>query len=362
MDLYRLGWDEMLEDKYQSLKVEGDSPGKVSLAQGQSYTIISETGTGKGTLSGKFRNAVKKKNQYPVVGDWVVYYERENVEDLFIRAVLPRRSSFARKLPISGGRKLKNGVISGGIIEEQVICANIDTAFIVTGLDGNFEVQRIERYITLVHGSGASPVLLLNKADICESASSRLEEVEKVGMGVPVHVLSALDGTGMEIFDSYLVEGKSVVFLGSSGVGKSTIVNALLGEERQRTNTVSRLTGKGRHTTVKSEIILHPSGAMIIDTPGLRELQLWASIDDLNLSYRDIHELSLECRYADCKHDTEPGCAVKDALAHGVITPARLDSYRKQVAELARLDRQKYAYERSLSKKEKLRAKQGIRR
>jgi ribosome biogenesis GTPase len=282
---------------------------------------------------------------------------KDNLDGILIKTILPRKSSFVRKLAISGGRKLKNGSISGGIIEEQVICSNIDTSFIVTGLDQNFDIHRIERYITLVYNNGSNPVLLLNKADVCTSVDGYIEQVEEIAQGIPVHALSAVKGTGMSVLHSYLQPGKTVAFLGSSGVGKSTITNWLLGEERQTTNQISNVTGKGRHTTVKTELINHPSGSMIIDTPGLRELQLWGSFDALNESYSDVYELSLRCKYRDCSHEQEPYCAVKEAVQDGSLSQERLESYRKQYTELSLLSQRKIDYDKSLSKKEKFRAK-----
>ena len=273
MDLEKFGWDKDHDENFQSVRSDGDNAGRVIQIQNSRYSIVDKEGIQTGKLSGQFRISIRRKNEFPAVGDWVIFSKKDDTDSNFIKSVLPRKSSFVRKLPISGGRKLKKGSISGGIIEEQVICTNIDTSFIVSGLDQNFDIRRIERYITLVYNSGSIPVLLLNKADICVSVDEYIAEAGKITRGIPVHALSAVNRTGMESFQLYLRPGKTVVFLGSSGVGKSTIINSLLGDKHQKTNQVSATTGKGKHTTVKTELIVHPNGSMIIDTTGLRELK-----------------------------------------------------------------------------------------
>ena len=329
MDLEKLGWDRDFEEYFKSVRLTGDNAGRIIQIQNGRYTVLDEEGIKTGKLSGKFRNSIRRRNEFPAVGDWIVFNKKDDTETVFIKSVLPRKSSFVRKLPISGGRKLKNGSISGGII-------------------------------TLVYNSNSNPVLLLNKADICDCVNEYREEVEKIARGIPVHALSAITGIGMNAFQLYLLPGKTVVFLGSSGVGKSTIINLLLGEERQRTNQISAATGKGRHTTVKTELINHSNGSMIIDTPGLKELQLWGSINSLNESYSDVYELSLHCRFRDCSHNGEPGCAIIKALDGGSLSRDRFESYKKQLDELIRLDKQRYEYDKSFSKKEKFRIKQSI--
>ncbi|MBB5194985.1 ribosome small subunit-dependent GTPase A [Anaerocolumna cellulosilytica] len=254
---------------------------------------------------------------------------------------MPRKSQFSRKMPISGGRKIKKGVIQGGSTEEQVMASNIDIAFIVCGLDNNFDLRRIERYITLVYNSRVKPVVILNKADKCPNPEDFLRLVEEVAIKIPVYIVSALKSISMDVFTQYMQPGKTVVFLGSSGVGKSTIINCLFGENRQQTKLISESTGKGRHTTTYSELIMHDSGCMLIDTPGSRELQLWGTTDCLDESFQDIIELSYKCKYNDCQHHNEPGCAIIKAIEEGSLSYERYESYKKQFFELKLLDKRK---------------------
>jgi ribosome biogenesis GTPase len=243
-----------------------------------------------------------------------------------VQAVLPRRTAFVRRA--AGERTVA-----------QVLAANVDTAFLVMGLDGDYNLRRIERALVLAWESGASPVVLLNKADVCDDVDRRRAETEAVAQGVPVRVLAAKAGQGLERLAPWLVPGQTVVLLGSSGVGKSTIVNRLLGREKQRTREVLAADQRGRHTTTHRELVVLPGGALLIDTPGLRELQLWS--DDgagLDAVFGDVHELASACRFTNCRHASEPGCAVRAAVEEGRLDPARLDSFRRLQAELRALE------------------------
>jgi ribosome biogenesis GTPase len=283
------------------------------------------------------------KKDYPAVGDWVAIKIINNTEAI-IYALLPRKSYFARKLAISGGRKMKNGVLVGGNIEEQIIGSNIDIAFIVSGLDDNFNIGRIERYITLVLSSGATPVIILNKCDLCDNLPVYIEKINTFAKGIAVHSISVLNNINMNIFDEFLCCGKTLVFLGSSGVGKSTIINFLFGNEIQKTNTISASNGKGRHTTTSCQLLQHSSGCIVIDTPGIRELQLWADEDILSESFKDIHSLIKKCKYRDCNHDKEIGCAIKKAIEDGSLSIERFNNYKNQLKELKSLKDNKKSY------------------
>ncbi len=357
MKLIDLGWDSDYESHFMEFNNDGYIPARVVSQHRNNYSLFYENGTINARLSGRICYSASKKNQLPVVGDWVAIKITDDEIQAIIYGVLPRKTSFVRKLPISGGRKIRNGVITGGVTEEQVIVSNVDIVFIVIGLDDNFNVQRVERFLTLAHNSGARPVIILNKSDCCDCLDDYRDKVQNVASGISIHSVSAMNNIGMDAFNQYLQPGKTVVFLGSSGVGKSTITNHLLGKALQKTSETSRSTGKGRHTTTSSQLIVHESGCMIIDTPGLRELQLWCNEDALEESFEDVTSIIHSCKYRDCKHNAEPGCAIKQALADGILDPKRLDSYNKLYLELQRLNRRLKQSEQYLSKKEKLFAK-----
>jgi ribosome biogenesis GTPase len=353
MGLEKLGWNDYFQGRFSQYEEKGLFPARVISQQKNNYVIMGENGTLDSKLSGRFRyNAVMRKD-YPVVGDWVTAQMVEGNGQAIIYALLPRKNGFARKLPISGGRKIRNGQIVGGLIEEQIVAANIDTAFIVSGLDSNFNLQRIERYITLSYNSGANPVILLNKADLCTYISSYQKQVQDIAIGIPVYPISVLKGIGMSVFDEFMKPGKTVVFLGSSGVGKSTITNCLLGEEKQRVNVVSSANGKGRHTTTSKELFIHDSGCMIIDTPGLRELQLWGDESALEKSFSDVAAIVGQCKYHDCRHQKEPGCAIRQAIEDNIITQERFESYIKQYEELNKLSKEHRQFEINRNRKMK---------
>jgi ribosome biogenesis GTPase len=245
-----------------------------------------------------------------------------------IHALLPRKSAFSRK-------------VAGQTTDEQIVAANIDVVFIVCGLDLNFNLRRIERYLTVGWESGAVPVILLNKVDLCPEAEIRKNEVQAVAFGADVHTLSASQKIGLESLSQYVQVGKTVAFLGSSGVGKSTIINALLGTEHLKVNTVSELGSRGRHTTTFRELIFLPNGGMVIDTPGMRDLQVWGDEEGLKRVFDDVETLASKCRFWDCRHENEPGCAVQEAIGNRSLEPKRLESFWKLKKELAYLaDRQ----------------------
>lgn len=357
MNLCEFGWDNFFKTNFDSLENDEYIAARVVSQQKNSYRLCSEYGTFNAKLAGKFLFTAGLKKDFPTVGDWVGIKLYENNTQAIIHTVLPRKTAFVRKMPISGGRKIKNGIIVGGTTEEQVIAANVDIVFIISGLDENFNLQRIERYITLAYNSGAMPVIILNKIDCCKSVEECIHKVQDIAMGIEIHPISVLRNIGMDVFNKYLLPGRTSVFLGSSGVGKSTIINFLVGEVKQRTNSISVFNGKGRHTTTSSQMIFHNSGSMIIDTPGLRELQLWGEQDALNQNFDDILEIISCCKYKDCQHDKEPGCAIKQAFQTGKISHERYESYIKQFNELQRLNGRIKQSEKYLSAKAKLQAK-----
>jgi ribosome biogenesis GTPase len=266
------------------------------------------------------RYETSRREDLPAVGDFV------RVRDTLIEEVMPRRTVFLRKAV-------------GGAVEAQVIAANIDTVFVVSGLDGNFNLRRLERYYATARASGAQCAILLNKADLCEDPDARVRQVRAIAPGADVVTISALHGDGIQGLGTYLVPGETVAFVGSSGAGKSTLMNRLLGWNRQVTKPVLE-DSRGRHTTTHRELLETPSGAFLIDTPGLRELQPWVGEDDVDGAFPDIEELAEQCRYRDCAHTGEEGCAVEVALEGGSLDFGRFSNYRKMRKEAAYLDRQ----------------------
>jgi ribosome biogenesis GTPase len=274
-------------------------------------------------VSGRFRHQTIVASGYPTVGDWVALEPFARDRGI-IHAVLERRSAFIRKA-------------AGQTTEAQVVAANVDTVFIVTGLDGNFNVRRIERYLTAAWDSGASPVIVLNKSDLRDDLAKVIAEVESIALGTPVAAVSARDGSNVDSLRRHIGPGKTAALIGSSGAGKSTLINRLLGRDRLPAGPVRESDSRGRHTTSRRELIALADGALLIDTPGMRELQLWADEESLARAFDDVEAIAARCRFADCRHESEPGCAVRDALVNGTLDAGRFGSFLKQRRELGRL-------------------------
>ena len=324
MNLEKLGWTSSFEEAFRSFGEDGLTPGRIAAGFTHLYRVLTGEGELLAEVAGRFRHQAGGPQDFPAVGDWVALEPRPDEGRATIHAVLPRKSAFVRKA-------------AGDTVHAQVLAANVDTVFLVGGLDGDFNPRRIERALVLAWESGAVPVVLLNKADLCAEADARGREVEAVAPGVPVHVVSGRSGDGMEALAPYLAPGRTVALLGSSGVGKSTIVNRLLGEERQRTSEVREHDQRGRHTTTYRELIVLPGGAVLVDTPGLREIQLWGTEEGLDIAFDDVARLARGCRFRDCRHRGEPGCAVLAAVEAGELDEERLASHRKLEAELRHL-------------------------
>ena len=316
IDLGTLGWDLLFEESFSPHQLQGLVPGRITQVQRKSCIALTEFGEIEVKVSGKFRFDTFNKGSYPVVGDWVGIKKEFNDDRGIIQAVLPRRSKLSRK-------------VAGRVTEEQIIAANVDIVWIVSGLDNDFNIQRIERYLTLASESGSKPVVILNKSDLCDDPDVRIEQVKRIAPSTPIYSLSAELNHGLDILNRYLGKGKTIALLGSSGVGKSTIINRLLGVDRQKVGPVRESDSHGRHITTYREMIMLPNGGMIIDNPGMREIQLWSKGDGLNDVFKDIEEVAQNCRFRDCIHESEPGCAVKEALDKGELDPRRYTHYLK---------------------------------
>ncbi len=331
--LEELGWDNHFAGEYALLEIPGVVPGRVVTIEKDAWQVLTEKGELAAQLSGRLRYHAGGAEEYPAIGDWVIIRPLPGESKAVIQSILPRKTKFSRQ--VSGGRER----IDGGKTWEQVVAANVDVVFLVSGLDGgrSLNVRRIERYLAIAAASGAAPVIVLNKADLCPDVDVRIREVEKVISGAPVHAVSAVTGTGMDTLKQYLGKGRTAALLGSSGVGKSAIINALLGEERLATGEVRESDREGRHTTTRRELVLLPGGGAVIDTPGMREIQVWGDAQSLDEAFRDITEIALDCRFSDCRHDAEPGCAVRAALRSGELDAKHFKSYQQLQRELRHL-------------------------
>jgi ribosome biogenesis GTPase / thiamine phosphate phosphatase len=320
VSITRWGWNAYFEAFWHGGDWKNAVPARAVAQQRKFWRVAGDFGECWAEASGKLRLAADEGADWPAVGDWVVAELHGEDATAVIQEVLPRRSKFVRKSP---GKKMK----------EQVIAANVDSALLVSALDEDFNPRRVERYLAQCRESGAQPVVVLNKADACEDAREKAAEMERIAMGTAVCVVSARTGDGFGELEEFLRPGQTLVLLGSSGVGKSTIVNRLLGEAIQDVQPVRESDSKGRHTTTSRELFILPGGALLLDTPGLREIQLWEAEDGVAQVFADIDALAARCRFGDCRHEGEPGCAVQAALDAGTLDAARFENRRKLMRE-----------------------------
>ena len=326
MNLNDLGWIPFFEAYFAPHREQGFIPARVAIQYRDKYVMYGEGGEYQGQVTGKFEYNAKGPEDFPAVGDWVAISPPVGGGTAVIQAVLERRTKFSRK-------------VAGVKTNEQVVAANADVVFLVSGLDDEINLRRIERYLTVAYDSGARPVVVLNKLDLCSDIAPILAEVEAIAPGVDVLAVSARTQEGIDRIAACLDKGITGALLGSSGVGKTSIANDLIGEERYMTQDVRENDSHGRHTTTHRELVILPTGGLLIDTPGMREIQMWGDAQSLQASFEDIAALAAGCKFRGCRHDAEPGCNVKSALEDGRLAPDRYDSYKKLEREIAYLAR-----------------------
>ncbi|MHB8530636.1 MAG: ribosome small subunit-dependent GTPase A [Caulobacteraceae bacterium] len=318
------GWSDALARQFNLSYPAGFVPGRVIVQQRGLWTLVTHKGECTAELSGRL-GLEAASGGYPVVGDWVALNQASEGERAVIHHVLPRRTAFVRRAAGPAGG-------------EQVVAANADLAFLTASLNADLNPRRLERYLAAAWQSGAKPVIVLTKADLCPDVGAAASEAQGLAIDTPVIAVSAVSGEGLDDLRGHLEPGRTAVLLGSSGVGKSTLVNALLGVPRMATGAVRADDERGRHTTSHRELILLPSGGLLLDTPGMRELGLWDSEEGLSAAFEDVEALAARCRFSDCGHTSEPGCAVRTALESGLLDANRWKSYGKLQRELAHLE------------------------
>lgn len=333
VELHDLGWDDAWATAFRPFHDTGHRPGRVALEDKHAFVLLTAEGDVPARVAGRLLHGVPRPETLPKVGDWVALTHKPTDARAVIQQVLPRRTVLARKVP---GREAA----------PQVLAANMDIAFVVQAMDQTFNVRRLERFLVMVHEGGAQAVVVLNKADLSETAEACLAAARSAAGTTPVVVVSARTRRGLGELRTYLARGRTCVFVGTSGVGKSSLINRLYGETIQATLEVREQDGKGRHSTTWRELIPLPGGGVVIDTPGMREFHMWLVEDGLDQAFPDIAELSHQCHFRACRHSGEKRCAVQAALADGRLAPERFASFQKLRHELDYLatERREHTY------------------
>lgn len=340
--LDELGWNSFFSNQIDKIGLKkGEQIGRISSIHYNKYTILAEKGEFTAAIKGKIRLAIEHyKIDKPAVGDWIIFAGDKTDQTVVITNILENQTAFYRR-------------VCDKKTEKQIIAANLDYIFIMTGLDRDFNLRRIERYLTLSWESGATPVIILNKCDLIEEEelTDLILATESLAPTIPVFTISALHNTGLDFLSRYLTKGKTIALIGSSGCGKSSLINQILGKTIQKTGNVREKDQRGRHVTVKRELFVLEQGGIMIDNPGLREIQLYTDQDAVATTFQDIETLAIDCKFNDCSHQGEPGCAVQDALLNGTLSQERFTSYLKQQKEIQYFEQDKFYKEKVTEKR-----------
>ncbi len=341
-NLKKYGWDDFFEMQFEKYSKDDFTAGRVAIENKSNYLLYTEFGEMAAELSGKFHYNNEDAGSYPAVGDWVVIRPIPKEKKAVIEFVLERKNKFSRKEAFND---------EDGETNEQILSANIDYVFIMSSLNMEMNIRRIERYLTLALENNVTPVIILTKTDLCDNIEEKISEVRTIALNTEILALSAFKKTGIEELRIYFEGNKTISFVGSSGVGKSTLINYLCGETVMDVSDIAQYKDRGRHTTSHRELIVLPTGGLIIDTPGMRQMRLWEGSRGLSETFQDIEKYIGMCKFTDCKHETEPGCAIKKAIDDGEFDEERFNNYLKLQREIIHFENRKIVKAQMAEKK-----------